>query len=210
MSEELRVVLPHLTNKVMNVENRDVWVNDEGLTDPLTPAQYKRLTEIGYPCWTTFKFPALPPDPDAPVVLSPVEIERVRAAGFYLVPIGETVQEFLPTEADLADKGDDQDDEEEFQELGEAWLDMDARERIDAVQELEVERTGLEPVLRYLFDFEGHHLNSPDVLATIDLALQRVLPKQSAETINQALFAKSAEGKVRTKNPPSRKTSRGK
>lgn len=209
MSEELRVVIPHLINKTMNVLGRDVWVNDESLTDPLTFEQYKRLTSIGFPCWTTYKFP-VEPDPEALVVLSPAELARIEASGFRLVPRDTplALEETYPDLQDVLDKGDMSEDEDdvEWVELQCEWFDLDEAGRVELVQELEQDPTGLAPVLIDLFELESQVLNSPAVLAALEAAIQRLRPTTTAEQINTALVARSAEGKVTTKNPPTKKT----
>lgn len=217
MSTELRVVIPHLSNKKLGVRNREIWVNEDGLTDALTPEEHSRLTSIGYPCWSEFTTELPPPDPEALVVLTPVELDRVKAAGFRLVPLLEEIQieEVPPSEEDLAAKGDvgiynaqiwsEELPEGDFKDLDEEWLDMDEAERLETIAEVETGSEGLEPVLRQLFDLETNHLNSPVVLERLNLAISRIAPKQTVESINEAIVKQSAAAGEKARPPAAKK-----
>jgi hypothetical protein len=196
---ELRVVHPFLTSQPLVVRSREVMLDADGVTEPLTDEEHTYLVSI-----PIFSCAAAIQEEPCPVCDAP-PLEGTALLDAVLDTFdGEIVTP--PSLADLADKvyGDTEaGGEEDFQDLFEAWQDMDADERCDTVSSLE-DNGADDFLLRSLFDFEANLLNNPAVIIAIDAAIGHLQPKQTKEQINEALVRKSAENKVKTKNPPTK------
>lgn len=207
---DFRVVLPHLQNQTLTIRDRTVRVDENGATAPLTEDEHRALVAIKeFRCASEFtgeRCPVCSP-PEEDLVGETLLAEVLDAFEGQVVtpPIGPDPDiEDATLRALMGEMLEEEAEADGFKDLFDAWLDMDEKERLSTLDDLEDAHVD-DSFLVELFNHEAQHLNSPAVIRALDTAIARIRKPRSAEQINTQIVRQSAAGKVQTKNPPTKK-----